>query len=161
MKINTLTSAEEHLMQVIWKLNSPFMRDIMEALPEPKPHQNTVSTYLKILVEKEFLSTEKVGRIFKYNVVIPYEDYRKFVLELFLENYFNGSGSDLVKNLFAENLIKPSDLNEFFEVRTEVVPIIEPEKEHETSKILEYIDELTEPKKKKKEKSKSKKKKKK
>lgn len=158
MKINSLTSAEENLMQVIWKLNAPLMRDIMEAIPEPKPHQNTVSTYLKILVEKEFLSTEKVGRIFKYNVVVPFEEYRKFLLDHFLDNYFAGSAPDLVKNLFAENRIKASDLNDFFEIKTKVVPIVEPGKDDKSSKILDYIDELTEPKKKK---SKSKKKKKK
>ena len=65
MKINQLTHAEELLMNILWKLNSAYMKDVMEEYPDPKPHQNTVSTFIKILVEKEFLTIEKEGRIFK------------------------------------------------------------------------------------------------
>lgn len=160
MKINTLTSAEENLMQIIWKLGAPFMKDIMEAYPEPKPHHNTVSTYLKILVEKEFLNIEKIGRIFKYNVAVPYEDYKIFVLNQFLENYYNNSASELLKTLVAQKLLKPSDLNEFFEIKTAVVPIVEKQETQKESDISSFITELTTDKKKK-DKDKKKKKKKK
>lgn len=160
MKINTLTSAEENLMQIIWKLGAPFMKDIMEAYPEPKPHHNTVSTYLKILVEKEYLTTEKIGRIFKYNIVVPFEDYKKFLLNHFLENYYNNSASELLKMLVAEQLLKPSDLNNFFEIKTEVFPITETKEDSKESEISSFITELT-GNKKKKDKDKKKKKKKK
>ena len=50
-----LTKAEEQVMQVLWKLNDSFLREIVESMPAPKPHQNTVATILKILVEKEFV----------------------------------------------------------------------------------------------------------
>ena len=53
MKI--LTKAEEQVMQAIWKIKEGFIRDVLEAMPSPKPHQNTVSTILKILVDKEFV----------------------------------------------------------------------------------------------------------
>ena len=49
MKI--LTKAEEQVMQVLWKLEKGFLREIIDAMPAPKPHQNTVATLLKILVE--------------------------------------------------------------------------------------------------------------
>ena len=81
MKINYLTAAEENLMKLFWSLNSFYLKDVMEHHPEPKPHQNTVSTYLKILVEKGYLTTEKEGRIFKYSVAVPMEDYRNFLLK--------------------------------------------------------------------------------
>ena len=41
-----LTKAEEQIMQVLWKIEEGFIRDIMEAIPSPKPHQNTVATIL-------------------------------------------------------------------------------------------------------------------
>ena len=69
MKINHLTPSEELLMQILWKLNAAYMKDVIEHYPEPKPHQNTISTFMKILVEKEFLSTEKEGRIFKLTYI--------------------------------------------------------------------------------------------
>ena len=48
-----LTKAEEQIMQVLWKLDKAFLREIIEALPNPKPHNNTVATIIKILIEKE------------------------------------------------------------------------------------------------------------
>ncbi len=51
--MKTLTKAEEEVMQVLWKLDKAFLKDIVNEMPEPKPHQNTVATILKILVEKD------------------------------------------------------------------------------------------------------------
>ena len=63
MDLNILTTAEESLMKLLWQMESFYLKDIMEKHPEPKPHQNTVSTYLKILVKKNFLGTKKKGGI--------------------------------------------------------------------------------------------------
>ena len=152
MKINHLTTAEENLMHILWKLNTAYMKEVMEQLPEPKPHQNTVSTFMKILVEKGFLSTKKEGRIFKYTVAVPFEEYRKLALKNFIENYFNNSANDLVQVLKDEKLIN-----------SEETTAEKPEKS--TSKksenpIIDYIEELTSDKRKKKEKKKKGKKKK-
>lgn len=153
MKINTLTHSEELLMNILWKLNSAYMKDVMEAYPEPKPHQNTVSTFMKILVEKEFLITEKEGRIFKYSVAIPYDDYRKFVLRNFAENYFNHSVPELVKTLLDEQLLTTNEL-------INIAGITRSEAKDE-SPISDFINEITSNKKeKKKGKKKDKKKKK-
>jgi BlaI family transcriptional regulator, penicillinase repressor len=65
--MKTLTKAEEGIMQVLWKLGSGFIRDVLEALPEPRPHQNTVATILKILVEKEFVAIKTFGRQHQYS----------------------------------------------------------------------------------------------
>lgn len=140
-------------MNILWKLNSAYMKDVMEAYPEPKPHQNTVSTFMKILVEKEFLITEKEGRIFKYSVAIPYDDYRKFVLRNFAENYFNHSVPELVKTLLDEQLLTTNEL-------INIAGITRSEKKDE-SPISDFINEITSNKKeKKKGKKKDKKKKK-
>ena len=159
MHISPLTNAEEQLMQLFWKMETFHMKDVLENHPEPKPHQNTVSTYLKILVEKKFLKTEKEGRIFLYSIAIPYENYRVFVLKNLIENYFEGSSPDLLKTLMEEKLLKSSELSQFFEVKTTVVPVKE-EKQKEKSELADFINELTETKKEKKKKKKEKKKKK-
>lgn len=154
MKINHLTSAEENLMKLFWKLKSFYLKDVMEQHPEPKPHQNTVSTYLKILVEKGYLSTEKEGRIFKYTVLVPLEEYRKFLLRELSLNFFNNSGKEVLEFLFNENLISQNDLKEYFDLKIELKPakIKEPK--------LEYAEEILNPKKDRKGKEKKKKKKK-
>lgn len=154
MKINYLTAAEENLMKLFWSLNSFYLKDVMEQHPEPKPHQNTISTYLKILVEKGYLTTEKEGRIFKYSVAVPMEDYRNFLLKEVAANFFDNSGKDILEFLFRENLLQKEDLREHFDLKIEIKPtkIKEPK--------LHIAEEILNPKKdKKKEKEKKKKKK--
>ena len=111
MKINNLTTSEEQLMQVIWSLDQAFMKTIMEAYPQPKPHQNTVSTFLKILVEKDYLSIEKQGRIFQYIPKISFVDYRKHRLEEFILNFYNNDNQALIKDLEpnSTSITKPSE----------------------------------------------------
>lgn len=152
MKITNLTIVEEEIMQCLWKLDSALMREVMEALPEPKPHPNTVSTYLKILVEKEFLTTEKIGRIFKYSVAIPFENYQNYKLEHFLNDYFNNKPTALVSKLFDLNLLSAEDLHQYFEIKTTVVPKIK--KKKKKSAMRNFVDELTEKKKKNKKRKK-------
>lgn len=154
MKINYLTAAEENLMNILWRLETAYMRNILEQLEEPKPHQNTVSTFLKILVEKDFLTTEKEGRIFKYSVAVPFSDYKNFMLKNFLHNYYNDSGKDLLQNLIDEDLVTIEDLEQYSSFK--------PKKNKMTklsakeNSISDFIEEITTEKKKKKKKKKKK-----
>lgn len=154
MKINHLTSAEENLMKLFWDLNSFYLKDVMEKHPEPKPHQNTVSTYLKILVEKGYLSTEKEGRIFRYTVGVPFDEYKKFLLRDLTNNFFNASGREILEFLFKENLITQNDLKDYFDLKIEMKPV------KIKAPTLEFAEEILNPKKDKKGKDKKKKKKK-
>ncbi|KUJ52939.1 BlaI/MecI/CopY family transcriptional regulator [Chryseobacterium sp. JAH] len=154
MKINHLTSAEENLMKLFWDLNSFYLKEVMEKHPEPKPHQNTVSTYLKILVEKGYLSTEKEGRIFKYSVLVPFDEYKKFILRDLTHNFFNNSGSEILEFLFKESLVSQNDLKEYFDLKIEMKP------EKAKAPTLEFAEEILKTKKDKKGKDKKKKKKK-
>ena len=153
MKISHLTPGEELLMNVLWRLDSGYMREIIEQYPDPKPHPNTISTFLKILVEKEFLTTQKEGRIFKYTVAIPFDYYRKYSLHIFLQEYFNNAAPELVKVLIDEQLLRADDLQHFFEMKSTEIPIQEKE---EDSDLTDFINDITSPKKKKKKKKKEK-----
>lgn len=144
MKINHLTAAEENFMKLFWKMESFYLKDVMEQHPEPKPHQNTVSTYLKILVEKGYLSTVKEGRIFKYTVVVPFEEYKKFLLKELSHNFFSDSGKEILEFLFSEKLISQNDLKGYFDLKIEIKPT-----KMEDPK-FEVADEILNPKKEKK-----------
>ena len=148
-----LTKAEEQIMQVLWKLNKAFLRDIIEALPQPKPHNNTVATIIKILVEKEFLSTHKDGRVFQYTVAIPFDDYRIYLLKQFLQDYFNNSSTQLIQILAAEKLLDHQNPKQLFEIKSST---ISPQRKEEDTDLTEFINEIISFKRKKKKKKKKK-----
>ena len=109
-KIKTLTKAEEEIMQVMWKLEHAFVRDILDALPAPKPHQNTVATILKILVEKEFAGIEVFGRTHRYFPKVSKEMYSKSTIKNVVRKYFEGSFSEAVSFMVKENNLSLEDL---------------------------------------------------
>jgi len=108
--MKTLTKAEEQMMQAIWRVKEGFIRDIMEALPTPKPHQNTVSTILKILVEKEFVGVRIVGRQHQYYPLVTKDAYSKASIKSLVKGYFGGSFSDAVSFMVKENSLSLEDL---------------------------------------------------
>ena len=108
--MKTLTKAEEQVMQVVWKLREGFIRDIMDALPPPKPHQNTVATILKILVDKEFVGIKVFGRQHQYYPLVSKETYSKATMKTLVKSYFGGSFSEAVSFMVKENNISLEDL---------------------------------------------------
>ncbi|HRP34194.1 MAG TPA: BlaI/MecI/CopY family transcriptional regulator [Agriterribacter sp.] len=108
--IKSLTKAEEQVMQVLWKLDKAFLRELVEAMPLPKPHQNTVATLLKILIEKEFVGIELFGRMHQYHPLISKEAYSKATMKSMVKSYFEGSFSNVVSFMVRENNLSVEDL---------------------------------------------------
>ena len=105
-----LTKAEEQVMQVLWKLDTPFLREIIDAMPNPKPHQNTIATLLKILVEKEFVGITVMGRQHQYYPLVSKEEYSKRTIKQIVKGYFEGSFSNVVSFMVRENNISIEEL---------------------------------------------------
>jgi len=108
--MKTLTKAEEQVMMALWKLGSGLLMEIVDAMPAPVPHKNTIATILKILVEKEFVTVEQIKRIHKYHPAITKEDYSKATLTGVAKGYFEGSFSNIVSFLVDEKEISVHDL---------------------------------------------------
>jgi predicted transcriptional regulator len=108
--MKVLTKAEEQVMQVLWKLEKGFLREIIDAMPAPKPHQNTVATLLKILVEKEFVSITVLGRQHIYAPLIGKDEYSKRTMKQIVKGYFEGSFSNVVSFMVKENNISIEEL---------------------------------------------------
>lgn len=110
MVTKTLTKAEEQVMQYLWEIESGFLKDILELFPEPKPHTNTVSTILKILMEKEFVGHKVHGRQHEYFPLISKEAYSGKSIKSLVKNYFEGSYRNAVSFLIEKNEMSVEDL---------------------------------------------------
>ena len=110
IQMKPLTKAEEQVMQVLWKLEKAFLRELVEMMPSPKPHQNTVATLLKILAEKEFVGIIAMGRQHQYYPLVSKEEYSKRSMKQLVKGYFEGSFSNVVSFLVKENNISVDEL---------------------------------------------------
>ena len=86
-----LTRAEEQVMQVLWKLEKAYVRDILDEFPKPKPAYNTVSTIVRILEKKGFIGYKAFGKAHEYYPLVSKKVYRKKYFKGFLSSYFGNS----------------------------------------------------------------------
>ncbi len=105
-----LTKAEEQIMQSIWKLEEAFLKDIVEAQPEPRPHSNTVATIVKILVDKGFIGVTPIGRVHQYYPLVSKEEYSSSTIRTLVEGYFEGSFRDAVSFMVKQKDISVKEL---------------------------------------------------
>lgn len=106
----SLTKAEEQLMQVLWKIGRGYLKDIVDGMPEPKPHSNTVSTVIKILMEKGFIGHEVHGRVHCYFPIVTKEEFSGSTIRNFVDGYFEGSFSDVVSFMIRQEDMKLDEI---------------------------------------------------
>ena len=105
-----LTKAEEQIMQVLWDLQETSVKEVIEKLPEPKPAYNTVSTIIRILETKEFVSHKAKGRGYVYYPIIDKEAYSNQSLHKIMNGYFDGSFKSMVSFFVKENKMDVAEL---------------------------------------------------
>ena len=97
-----LTAKEEEVMRFFWKNNALFVKELLAFYDEPKPHFNTLSTIVRGLEEKGFLSHKTYGNTYQYFAIIGETEYGRGTLQKVVTNYFDNSYlravSTLVKN---------------------------------------------------------------
>ncbi len=109
--MKTLTKAEEQVMQALWSLeNGGMLKDIVEAMPSPKAHHNTVATLLKILVEKKFVGIKNPSRYNHYYPLIKMDEYSNMTLSGLAKGYFEGSYQNVVSFLVDKKKLSVDDL---------------------------------------------------
>ncbi len=86
-----LTKAEEQIMQILWDMEEGLVKDIRDRFPEPRPSRNTVSTVVRILEKKNFVSHKAYGNVYVYFPLVTKEEYSKNQLFGLMENYFGNS----------------------------------------------------------------------
>lgn len=97
-----LTRAEESLMLILWSLEKAFLKDIVEAYSQPGPSQSTISTLLRTLERKGFVTHKAYSKTFEYYPAISKRDYLNVFFSDFFQKYFNGSYEELLYFLSQE-----------------------------------------------------------
>ena len=99
-------------MQVLWSLRKGFVKDIIDQLPDPKPAYNTVSTIVRILEKKGFVSHKAYGKTYEYFPLVSKDEYKRKFLKSFVKRYFGNSFQELVSFFANEKDISLQDLEE-------------------------------------------------
>lgn len=118
--MKVLTKAEENIMQVLWRIEKGFVKDIIEALPKPKPKYSTVSTIVRILEEKGFAGHRAYGKSHQYHALVPKEDYAKASLGRLVQNYFGNSFKSLVHCLSQKEDLSLQEVDAVIDMLQEV-----------------------------------------
>ena len=102
-----LSASEEQLMQLLWKQERAFMKDLIDAYPEPKPATTTIATLLKRMQDKNFVDYKQYGRSREYFPLVKKTDYFSKHVNGLIKNFFNDSASQ-----FASFFTQETDLSE-------------------------------------------------
>ena len=112
--IKRLPDAEFEVMRVIWRSDPPITTAQIIKMLEPytnwKPQ--TVMTMLVRLIEKNFLTSERVGRERNYSPVVTEQEYMRAETEDFMTRYRGNSVGSLVKTMYDGGKLSPEDVAE-------------------------------------------------
>ena len=110
-----LTKKEEEVIQVLWNIEKGFIKDILTELPTGN-HYNTVSTIVRNLEDKGYVSYNAFGKTHQYFPIISKETYSKQFMNIASERFFNNSYKNMV-SFFAKNEnISAKELREILEI---------------------------------------------
>lgn len=91
MKEIKLTESEKSLMEILWEKKRIFMKDILDAYPEPKPAATTIATLLKRMQNKDLVGYTLYGNSREYYPKVEKGDYFNEEMTSMIDRFFNSS----------------------------------------------------------------------
>ncbi len=116
----TLTKAEEKIMKILWGIGQGFIKDILEQYPDPKPPYNSVSTIVRVLVQKEIVGFKAYGKTYEYYPLITKETYSKGQLSRLVSDYYNNSLKQVVSFFSESKQLNENELDEAIKMLEEL-----------------------------------------
>ena len=113
--MKSLTKAEEQIMQALWKLEKGFLKDIVEGLPNPKPAYPTVSTVIRVMVQKGFIGYHTYGKSREYYPLIEKKAYFRAHFTGMVQNFFGNSWKGFASFFAKDNDLSIEELEEIRE----------------------------------------------
>ncbi|SFN40888.1 Predicted transcriptional regulator [Bizionia echini] len=107
-----LSKSEEELMNHLWKLEKGFMKDLLEAYPDPKPAPTTVATLLKRMTDKGFVAYNTFGKSREYFPLVKKKAYFSKHVNGLIKDFFNDSASQFASFFTKETNLSKTELEE-------------------------------------------------
>ncbi len=86
-----LSKTEEKLMELLWRKENAFLKELIDSYPDPKPAATTVATLLKRMQDKGFVGYKLFGNSRQYFPLIPKADYFSMHVRGMIKNFFSNS----------------------------------------------------------------------
>ena len=112
-----LTKVEERIMQLFWNLKKAFVKDVIDKMTdEPKPPYNTISSVVRILVNKGYLSYKAYGKTYEYFPAISKSEYRKTQVKKVISGYFSDSPASLLSFMVKEEKLSKEEIEKLKDI---------------------------------------------
>ncbi len=99
-KTQFLTEVELEFMTRLWELGQATVRDVQDALaPAKKLAYTSAATILRILEQKGFVTSTKLGKTFIYQATLSKDTYQSRSLKNLSEKLFDNTPAALVARL--------------------------------------------------------------
>lgn len=108
----SLSKSEEQLMKHLWELEPCFMKDILAALPEPKPAKTTIATLLKRMIDKDIVGYQTLGNSRQYFAKTTKEAYFGPQVRGLITDFFSDSPSAFASLFTADADLSRGQLEE-------------------------------------------------
>ena len=107
-----LTLQEEEAMQLIWRNNGGFIKELLDSMAGEKMPYPTLASTIQNLQRKGYGNAVKYANAYRYEAAVAEEDYKKIFMNGFVNDYFKDSYKELVSFFAKEEKISADELDE-------------------------------------------------
>ncbi|MDE6007260.1 MAG: BlaI/MecI/CopY family transcriptional regulator [Muribaculaceae bacterium] len=111
-----LSPKEEAIMACFWQHGPMFVKEVLDKMDEPKPHFNTVSTFIRSLESKGWLGHETIGNSYRYFPTVDSSEWREKSIGGFVDKFFGKSYLRFVSSLVKDEKISTEELRELIDM---------------------------------------------
>ena len=83
-------------MQILWKLEKAFLKEVVQAFPEPGLPSTTIASIIKKLEGLELVDHKTYNKSHQYFPLLKEDKYKHGELKNLLGNYFNSNLGEMV-----------------------------------------------------------------
>jgi BlaI family transcriptional regulator, penicillinase repressor len=107
-----ITKAQEEILRVLWEIGEGAVANVIEKIPDPKPAYNTVSTVIKVLERKGYVSHKEFGKTYVYFPIVSKEEYARYAVKSSYAQLFNGSLNQIVSFFVKQDNVSLKELED-------------------------------------------------